>query len=171
MFSGDYMKLKIYFYAGILFVMLFLSCAGVDKNDGKAKINYKNDRYTFALILPATWKSYVVFEKQDIIAQGFMVDTLYFALPTRARNWQPFNVPDNFAAVFSIRIFTPENWDSFYNKYRDDNVFISRSDKVLFRGKEYVYVLRYGVSLPVDLYAYSRDVESIVSSYSYSGEK
>ncbi|MFA5520001.1 MAG: hypothetical protein WDA74_12165 [Spirochaetota bacterium] len=165
------MKLKINFYAGILFIiMLFLSCAGIDK-DEKAKLNYRNNRHSFALTFPETWKNYVVFEKQDIIAPGFMVDTLYFALPTRARNWQPFNVPDNFAAIFSIRVFSLEVWDDFYKKYRDNSVFFSRSDKVLFRSRDYVYVLKYGVSLPVDLYSYSKDTEPIVSSFLYTGRK
>lgn len=164
------MKLKIIFYTGILFVILLLSCAGA-KNDEKAKLNYKNNRHSFALTFPETWRNYVVFEKQDIIAPGFMVDTLHFALPTRARNWQPFNVPDNFAAIFSLRVFTPDVWDDFYQKYRGNNIFFSRSDKVLFRGRDYVYVLKYGVSLPVDLYSYSRDIEPIVSSFSYTGRK
>lgn len=165
------MKLKFYVAAGFLFITFFLSCVGIDKDDGKAKLNYKNDRYSFALTFPENWKNYVVFEKQDIIAPGFLVDTLHFALPTRSRNWQSLNVPDNFAAVFTIRIFTPEVWDDFYKIYRDNNIFFDRSDKVLFRSKEYVYLLKYGVSLPVDLYAFSRDIESIVPTFSYIGKK
>lgn len=151
--------------------MLFISCAGTGVNDEKAKLNYKNDRHSFTLTFPETWKNYVIFEKQDIIAPGFMVDTLYFALPTRGRNWQPFNVPDNFAAVFMIRVFAPEVWDDYYKRYRDNNVFFNRNDKVLFRGKEFVYLLKYGVSLPVDLYNYSKDIEPIVSTFKYIGEK
>lgn len=57
------MKLKFYVAAGFLFITFFLSCVGIDKDDGKAKLNYKNDRYSFALTFPENWKNYVVFEK------------------------------------------------------------------------------------------------------------
>lgn len=164
------MKLKVYVISAFFFMMIFLSCSGTDKNDEMAKLNYKNERYSFALTFPEKWKNYVVFEKQDIVAPGFMVDTLYFALPTRARNWQPFNVPDNFASVFMVRIFTAEMWDNYYNRYRDSNIFFDRNSKVIFKVESNVYLLVYSVSLPVDLYAYSKDVESIIATFRYTGE-
>jgi hypothetical protein len=164
------MKLKLYSASAFALLMLLLSCSGTDNNDEIAKLNYQNERYSFALTFPEKWGNYVVFEKQDLIAPGFMIDTFYFALPTRARNWQPLNVPDNFAAIFMIRIFTAEMWDSYYSRYRDSNIFFDKNSKVIFNGERYVYLLIYSVSIPVDLYAYSRDVESIASTFRYIGK-
>ena len=161
------MKFKLFFISAFLFMMFFLSCSGTDKNDEMAKLNYKNERYSFALTFPEKWKNYVVFEKQDIIAPGFIVDTLYFSLPTRSRNWQPLNVPDNFAALFKIRIFDAKIWGNYYSRYSDSNIFFDKNSRVIFKGEKYVYLLSYSVSIPVDLYAYSRDIETIVSTFRY----
>lgn len=164
------MKIKIYAASVIFLTLFFISCSGTDKNDEKAKLNYKSERYSFALTFTEAWKNYVVFEKQDIVAPGFMVDTLYFALPTRARNWQPFNVPDNFAALFMIRVFETDMWESYYSRYRDNNIFFDKNSRVIFKGESNVYVLVYTVSLPVDLYAYSKEVDGIITTFRYTGE-
>jgi hypothetical protein len=165
--TGEVMKLKLYSASAFVLLMLLLSCSGTDDNDELAKLNYKSERYSFALTFPERWKNYVVFEKQDLIAPGFMVETLYFALPTRARNWQPLNVPDNFAALFKIRIFDVKIWDNYYSRFRDSDIFFDKNSKVIFKGERYVYLLSYSVSIPVDLYAYSRDVEPVVATFRY----
>jgi hypothetical protein len=152
-------------------LLLLLSCAGGDKTDEAAKLNYNNARYSFAVTFPESWRNYVVFEKRDIIAPGYSVDSLYFAMPARARNWQPFNVPDNFAEIFVIRIFRLSTWEGYYNTYRDNPIFYDKNDRVIYRSEEYVYLLKYSTALPADLYSFTRDIDSIAATFRYTGKK
>jgi hypothetical protein len=166
------MKLKYIIMLTASVPLLFLlSCAGGDKTDEAGKLNYNNARYSFAVTFPESWRNYVVFEKADIIAPGYSVDSLYFAMPARSRNWQPFNVPDNFAEIFIIRIFKLPLWEGYYNTYRDNPLFYDKNDKVIYRSEEYVYLLRYSTALPADLYSFTRDIDSIAATFRYTGKK
>lgn len=166
------MKLKYIIILALSASLLFLSaCAGGDKTDDAAKLRYSNARYSFALTFPESWSNYVVFEKPDIIAPGHSVDSFYFAMPARARNWQPFNVPDNFAEIFIIRVFKSPQWEEYYKSYRGNPLFYDKNDRIIFRNEEYVYLLRYSVSLPADLYSFTRDIDSIAATFRYTAKK
>ena len=172
MFITGNMKLKYIIVLTLSSAMLLLlSCAGGDKTDEAAKLNYNNARFSFAITFPESWRNYVVFEKADIIAPGYSVDSLYFAMPARARNWQPFNVPDNFADIFIIRIFKRPLWEEYYNTYRGNPLFYDKNDRVIFRNDDHVYLLRYSTSLPADLYSFTRDIDSIAATFRYTGKK
>ena len=147
------MKLKYIIILALSASLLFLSaCAGGDKTDDAAKLRYSNARYSFALTFPESWSNYVVFEKP-------------------ARNWQPFNVPDNFAEIFIIRVFKSPQWEEYYKSYRGNPLFYDKNDRVIFRNEEYVYLLRYSVSLPADLYSFTRDIDSIAATFRYTAKK
>jgi hypothetical protein len=152
----------------ILIVMLsaLLSCGLWSKNDDpKLRLKYMNLKYMFTIQFPEKWISYMDFEKTEIIDPQIVIPVIYFALPTKSRDWQPVMVPAGYAELFYVRIFTHAQWKLYEEKYKESDE-IKMSD-ILFPGgdKDFVYMIRYTDSIPVDLYIFMKESDKITDTF------
>jgi hypothetical protein len=74
------------------------------------------------------------------------------------------NVPSGFFELFYVRIFTKEKWDLYKEKYKGTNEF-RLNDKIIDEGKEFVYMIRFSNSVPVDLHYYVKETPLITDSF------
>ena len=146
-------------------MILLLSCTGKnEKDDPKLRLRYVNLKYMFTLQFPEKWISYMDFEKTEIIDPQLIIPAVYFALPTRSREWQPLNVPSGYADLFYVRIFTKSQWKLYEERYRGTDEY-RMSDKFPGEEKDLVYMIRYSSSIPVDLYIYMKESDSITDTF------
>ncbi len=146
-------------------LILILSCTGKDRaNDQKARLRYINKKYMFTLQFPERWGYYMDFEKKEIIDPQIVIPIVFFALPTKSREWQPLNVPAGYSELFYVRIFTHDQWKLFQEKYKSGEDF-PQNDRLFTTGKNFVYMIRYPVSIPVDLYHYMKESESVTATF------
>jgi len=146
-------------------LILITSCAGDEKRDDPAlRLKYINKKYMFTLQFPERWTSYMDFEKNELIDPQIIIPTIYFALPTRSREWQPVNTPQGFGELFHVRIFTKEQWKLFEEKYRGSDEF-KISDKIAGEDKNSVYMIRYPESIPVDLYLFMKETAMVTDTF------
>jgi len=150
----------------LLPILIFLlSCAGGDKNDDlKLRLKYVNTKYKFALQFPEKWISYMDFEKTEIIDQDIHIPVIYFALPTRSREWQPLNLPAGYAELFYVRIFSKADWKLYEERYKGSDEF-KLNDKFPGEENDFVFMITYPNSLPVDLYIYMKESASITDTF------
>lgn len=162
--------MRKYITLQLLVLLLTASCAGGSKiEDQKHRLKYKNSRYSFSLQFPEKWTYYMDFEEKEIIDTGMIIPVIYFALPTKSREWQPANVPTGYGELFYVRVFTRDQWKIFEEKYKTEEKF-PQNDKIFTTGKRFVYMIKYPVSLPVDLYHYMKESESIAGTFRITGE-
>lgn len=146
-------------------VLFMLSCLGGDKKDDPAlRLRYVSQKYMFTLQFPERWINYSDFENSEIIDPQIIVPVIYFALPTRSREWQPVNVPSGYAELFYIRIFNREQWKLYKERYKGSGEF-RLSDRFPGEEKDFVYMIRYPNSIPVDLYLYMKESSSITDTF------
>jgi len=157
--------MKLCTISAALSLALIFSCTGGKKDDPYARLNYLNAKYSFSLKFPEKWVNYSDFAMDEIIDPDLKVDVVYFALPTRSRDWQPVNLPSGYAALFLIRIFTTEQWTLFIKKYGEQKNEINNADKKIGEDKNTVYMLKYSTSIPVDLYLYMKEVKSVTETF------
>jgi len=148
-----------------LFLAIILSACGEKKDEFRERLNYYNSKYRFRITFPENWINYSSFEIDEIIDPELKVKTVFFALPTRSRDWQPVNLPDGYAALFSVRIFTPRQWSSFLEKYSGSSKEINNFDRKIGESKTAVFMLKNSTSLPVDLYLFMKDVAAITGTF------
>jgi hypothetical protein len=149
----------------ILLIIIFTSCKSSEKKDDPAlRLKYVNTKYMFTLQFPEKWISYMDFEMTEIIDPQIVVPVVYFALPTRSREWQPVNIPSGFADLFHVRLFTKEQWKLFNERYKGTDE-IKLSDLLPGEGKNFVYMIRYSNSIPVDLYLHMTETNSITDTF------
>jgi len=110
------------------------------------------------------WENYAYFEKTEIIDSKIDATVIYFGLPTRIREWQSLNVPLGFSELFYVRIFTKEKWGLYKEKYKGTNEF-RLTDKIIDEGKNFVYVIRFANSIPVDLHYFVKEVVIISDNF------
>lgn len=158
------MKIKSILYISFIILLLLPAC-GEKKEDFRERLNYYNSKYRFRITFPESWLNYATFEMNEIIDPELKIKTLYFALPTRSRDWQPVNLPSGYAALFSIRIFTTEQWILFINKYGEQKNELNNADKKIGEDKNTVYMLKYSTSIPVDLYLYMKEVKGVAETF------
>ena len=148
-----------------LILFLFLACTTVNINDDpKLRLKYINKKYMFSIQFPEKWINYMDFEKSEIIDPQIDIPVVYFALPTRSREWQPLNIPSGYAELFSVRIFTRSVWKLYEERYRGTAEF-QLSDKFPGEGINYIYMIRYSSSIPVDLYIYMKEAVPITDTF------
>jgi len=149
----------------ILPAIIFYSCTSSEKKDDPLlRLKYINTKYMFTLQFPEKWISYMDFEKTEIIDPQIVIPVIYFALPTRSREWQPVNAASGFAEIFYVRIFSKQQWALFNERYKGTDE-IKLSDR--FHGEETnsVYMIRYSNSIPVDLYIHMTEADSITNTF------
>ncbi len=151
-------------YLSLLIIIFLLSC-GEKKDEFRERLNYYNSKYRFRFTFPENWLNYSSFETDEIIDPDIKVKTVFFALPTRSRDWQPVNLPAGYAALFSIRIFTPQQWDRFIEKYSSNIKEINNADRKLGDNKTAVFMIKNSTSIPVDLYLFMKDVRNISDTF------
>lgn len=151
-------------YLSLLIIIILLSC-GEKKDEFRERLNYYNSKYRFRITFPENWLNYSSFEIDEIIDPDLKVKTVFFALPTRSRDWQPMNLPAGYASLFSIRIFTPQQWDRFIKKYSSNIKEINNADRKLGENKSTVFMIKNSTSIPVDLYLFMKDVRSISDTF------
>jgi len=154
------------FINSLMLVTIFLfSCTAGDKRDDpKLRLKFINLKYKFTLQFPENWLSYMDFERTEIIDPQIVIPVIYFALPTRSREWQPLNVPAGYAELFYVRIFSKSQFKLYEDTYKGTGEY-RLSDKFPGEEKEFVYVIRYPDSIPVDLYLYMKESTSITDSF------
>jgi len=149
----------------LLMMILLLSCAGKDeKDDPRLRLKYVNLKYMFTLQFSERWISYMDFEKSEIIDPQIIIPVVYFALPTRSREWQSLIIPAGYADLFYVRIFTKAQWKLYEERYKGSDEF-RLSDKFPGQGKDFVYMIRYSSSIPVDLYIYMKESNPITETF------
>jgi hypothetical protein len=149
----------------LLMMILLLSCAGKDeKDDPRLRLKYINLKYMFTLQFPEKWINYMDFEKTEIIDPQLIIPVIYFALPTRSREWQSLVIPAGYADLFYIRIFSKEQYKLYKEKYKESEEF-RMSDIFPGETKQFVYMIRYSSSIPVDLYIYMKESHSITDTF------
>lgn len=104
------------------------------------------------------------FEKTELIDPQIDVPVIYFALPTRSREWQPLNIPAGFADLFCVRIFNKAQWKLYEERYKGTGEF-RLSDKFPGENKNYVFMIRYPESIPVDLYMNMKESGSVTDTF------
>jgi len=139
----------------------FCLCKSADPN---AHLRYVNSKYMFSLQFTDGWKGYADFEKTEIIDSRLDVPAIYFSLPTRIIDRQSLNAPTGFAELFYVRIFTKEKWDLYKEKYAGTNEF-RLNDKIFDEGKNFVYMIRFSNSVPIDLHYYVKETVIIADSF------
>jgi hypothetical protein len=149
----------------ILLSLIFLTSCSLFffKDDPKLRLKYKNTKYLFTLEFPEKWLSYMDFEQNEIIGPQLDIPVIYFALPTRSGEWQSLNLPQGYAELFFVRIFTPYQWKLYQEKYKDTDTF--KLTNLTFEGRKFIYMIEYSSSLPVDLYLYMKDSSSIIKTF------
>jgi len=154
------------FINSLMLVTIFLfSCTAGDKRDDpKLRLKFINLKYKFTLQFPENWLSYMDFERTEIIDPQIVIPVIYFALPTRSREWQPLNVPAGYAELFYVRIFRKSQFKLYEDRYTGTGEY-RLSDKFPGEEKEFVYVIRYPDSIPVDLYLYMKESTSITDTF------
>lgn len=158
------MKIKFIMFTSLLFIILLSSC-GEKKEDFRARLNYYNSRYQFRITFPENWLNYSTFETDEIIDPDLMIKSIYFALPTRSGEWQPVTLPTGYAALFSVRIFTPQQWNIFQERYSNNIREINNADRKIGEGRNTVFMIKNSTSIPVDLYLYMKDVAGITDTF------
>ncbi len=150
----------------ILFIpLLFLYCTSSSvSDDPRLRLKYVNKKYMFSLQFPEKWINYMDFEKSEIIDPDINIPVIYFALPTRSRDWQPLNIPAGYAELFCVRVFTKTQWELYQEKYRGSEEF-QMSDKIPGEGIKYFYLIRYSSSIPVDLYIYMKETNAVTDTF------
>jgi hypothetical protein len=118
----------------------------------------------FSIKFTEGWINYSDFEKTEIIDSNIKVPAIYFSLPTRIRAWQSSIAEEGYAELFYVRIFTKEKWDLFKGKYEGTSGF-RLSDKIVDEGKNFVYMIRFINSVPVDLHFYVKETVIITDSF------
>ena len=157
--------MKLFPISAAISLMVLISCSGDRRDDPSAKLNYVNTEYSFSLRFPEKWINYSPFAMDEIIDPDLKVDVVYFALPTRSREWQPVNVPAGYAAIFSVRIFTEEQWRIFLERYSTNTGEVNLFDRKIGESAGRIYMLRNSRSVPVDLYLYVKDIPLIAGSF------
>ena len=153
--------MKILVKSVIIFIIFFLSCSGYRKDDPMLRLNYENRKYKFSLEFPEKWINYYDLEKNELLDPQMIIPVIYFALPTRSREWQSFNLPEGYAELFFIRVFTPSQWKQFQDRAGDR---IKPTD-VLIKSKKFIYMISYPTSIPVDLYLFMKDCDPIIRTF------
>lgn len=152
----------------IILAVLIISCVscagGSIKDDPKLRLKYINKKYMFSLQFTEKWINYMDFEKTEIIDPQINIPVIYFALPTRSREWQPLNTPAGYAELFCVRIFSKAEWKLYEEKYRGSSEF-RLSDNFPGEGENYIYMIRYPGSIPVDLYIHMKESISITGTF------
>lgn len=145
--------------------MPMISCGSREKlDDPLLRLKYVNRKYLFKLQFPEKWLSYADFERTEIVDPGLSIQTVYFALPTRSKEWQPVNTPSGFAEIFYVRVFTREQWKLYNEKHREnDNPRLS--DIFPGEGTDFVYMIRFSDSLPVDLFLYMKESAAVTETF------
>jgi len=133
-------------------------------SEPKSRLSYINSKYKFSIEFTEGWMNYEDFERTEIIDSKIDIPVIYFSLPTRIKEWQSMNVPAGFSELFYVRIFTKEKWDLYKEQYEGTNEF-RLSDKIIDEGKNFVYIIRYSNSVPIDLHYYVKETVLIVDSF------
>ncbi len=145
----------------MLFFSFFVSCSGYQNDDPRLRLHYINMKYSFSMTFPEKWINYADFEKNELLDPQLIVPVIYFALPTRSKEWQSYNLPEGYAELFYVRIFTPAQWKLYQEKFAN-SIKIST---MIFDGDRYTFMINYPPSLPVDLYLFMKDCESIIQTF------
>ena len=146
-------------------LIILQSCAGSEqKDDPKLRLKYMNLKYMFTLQFPEKWISYMDFEETELIDPQINIPVVYFALPTRSRDWQAINIPAGYADLFYVRIFSRSEWKMYEERYKGTDEF-RMSDKLSGEGKDFVYMIRYSSAIPVDLYIYVKESIAITDTF------
>jgi len=158
--------MKLLIKSVVLFCIFLSSCSGYQKDDPRLRLNYKNPKYLFSLEFPEKWVNYADFEKSELLDPQLIIPVIYFALPTRSKEWRSYSLPEGYAELFYVRIFTSGQWKLYQKKFRD-RIKISNE---IFKGKKFTFMINYPPSLPVDLYLYMKDCESIIETFKIQDE-
>lgn len=156
------MKKKLFIFT--MLIISITSC-GSRQDEFKERLNYFNTKYMFRLTFPESWLNYSTFEIEEIIDPEIRVTTICFTLPTRSREWQPFDTPNGYAALFYIRIFTPDQWDMFFSRYGTNLKEINSADRKIAEKEGAVFMIKNSTAVPVDLYLYVKDIPSITDTF------
>jgi hypothetical protein len=151
----------------LLFPLIILCSLCCSSGDNKVlpQLDYINNEFGFTIRFPERWENYRIFESMEVFEPGLLIKVFYVSLPTRSRDWQPANVPANFAALFSIYAFTNPDWVRFSAYTTDKKEDSLSEDSELARSDRYVFMIRYSQSLPVDLYLFMKDIKSVSDSF------
>ncbi len=136
------------------------SCSSADEIRKRA-LNYKNNEFGFSLRFNEKWESYRVFDAKEYTRSGQRVRVFYVCLPTRSRDWQFSRVESPYAVIFSIYVYDNRLWE----KYNADDPESAKDEVVMGRSDKYVFVLGYPSGLPVDLYLYMKEIDSVARTF------
>ena len=142
-----------------------LSFCGEKKEDFRERLNYYNSRYRFRITFPENWINYSPFEMDEIIDPEIKVTVIYFALPTRSRDWQPVRLPTGYASIFSVRIFPRKEWEIFTRRYGGDKKEINSADRKIGENSSHVFMIKNSTSIPVDLYFFMKEVPQVAGTF------
>lgn len=158
------MKSRNTIITSLILASVLFAC-GEKKDEFRERLNYFNSSYLFRITFPDSWLNYSPFEIDEIIDPELKIKTVFFALPTRSRDWQPISLPSGYAALFAVRIFTPQQWIEFNKKYSGNIREINSFDRKIGESKSAVFMIKKSTSIPVDLYMYFKDVASIADTF------
>jgi len=157
--------MKKFIEISLLVPLLLLSCNNSSiKDDPMLRLKYINKKYMFSLQFHEKWINYLDFEKTEIIDPQIIIPVIYFALPTRSREWQPVNTPAGYAELFRVRIFTKPVWKLYEERFKGSDEF-KQNDRFPGEGKDFVYMIMYPDSIPVDLYIFMKESVSITGTF------
>ena len=148
----------------LLLIISLTSFCLCKSSDPQSRLNYINSKYKFSIRFPNDWMNYADFEMTEIIDSKIDIPVIYFALPTRVHEWQSLNVSMGYSELFYVRIFTKEKWNLYKEKYEETSEF-RLSDKIFDEGKNFVYMIRFSNSVPVDLHYYVRETILVADSF------
>ena len=77
---------------------------------------------------------------------------------------QSLQVDSGYSELFYVRVFTKEKWNLYKEQYEGTNEF-RLSDKIIDEGKNFVYMIRFSNSVPIDLHYYVKETNSIADSF------
>ena len=148
----------------LLLIISLASFCLCKSNDPQSRLNYTNYKYKFSIRFPDDWINYADSERIDIIDSKIDIPVIYFGLPTRVHEWQSLNVSSGYSELFYVRIFTKVKWDLYKEKYEGTNEF-RLSDKIFDGGQNFVYMIRFSNSIPVDLHYYVKETALVADSF------
>ncbi len=161
------MNLKSIIFIILTITLFTAGCAKTDRELLLEKLNYENRRFGFSMKFPETWSKYSVSDRHLLIDENLEIYGISFILPTRSRDWQPVDAPAKSAVLFRIYIFSGKEWEYYEKTYYGRPEGFHLNGRIVGKKDGKVYFADFSRSVPIDLYIFVRDAETIVSTFRF----